>query len=227
MIAMAHRHGARVLVDGAQAVSHMPRRRAGARLRLLRVLRPQGVRARPASARVYGKRDVLERDAALAGRRQHDRGRHLREDRLPAAARRASRPAPATSPTRSGLGAALDYVERIGMREHRALRARAARVRDRRSSRPIPGLRLIGTAPREGGRAVVRARRLRTEDVGAALDREGIAVRVGPPLRAADPAPLRPRGHGAGRLALYNTCEDLDALVDALRRLQAGQHRGG
>ncbi len=44
MVEMAHRHGARVLVDGAQAVSHMPRRRAGARLRLLRVLRAQGVR---------------------------------------------------------------------------------------------------------------------------------------------------------------------------------------
>ena len=37
-------HGACVLVDGAQAVSHMPRGRAGDRLRFLRVLRPQGVR---------------------------------------------------------------------------------------------------------------------------------------------------------------------------------------
>ena len=66
-----------------------------------------------------------------------------------------------------------------------------------------------------------------TEDVGAALDREGIAVRSGhhcaqPILRRFGlESTVRPS------LALYNTCEDIDALVAALRRLQAGRGSKG
>ena len=61
--------------------------------------------------------------------------------------------------------------------------------------------------------------------MSAALDQEGIAVRSGPPLRAADPAPLRARGAVRASLAPYNTCEDIDALVDALLRIQSGKGR--
>ena len=101
MIAIAHRHGAtRARRRRAGGLAHAGRR-AGARLRLLRVLRPQDVRARPASALVYGKAERARGHAAVAGRRQHDPGRHLREDDVTTAARRASRRAPATSPTRS------------------------------------------------------------------------------------------------------------------------------
>ena len=62
---------------------------------------------------------------------------------------------------------------------------------------------------------------IRTEDVGKALDAEGIAVRAG--HHCAQPA-LRRFGLEStvrASLALYNTCEDLDALADALRHLQA------
>ena len=62
---------------------------------------------------------MLDDDAALAGRRQHDRGRHLREDRATR-----GRPARFEAGTGNiadavGLGAAIDYVSGIGMREHR------------------------------------------------------------------------------------------------------------
>ena len=63
----------------------------------------------------------------------------------------------------------------------------------------------------------------RTEDVGEALDREGIAVRSGhhcaqPILRRFGLEPtVRPS------LALYNTPEDVDALVTALHRIQIGR----
>jgi cysteine desulfurase/selenocysteine lyase len=67
---------------------------------------------------------------------------------------------------------------------------------------------------------------VRTEDVGAALSQEGIAVRSGhhcaqPILRRMGvEATVRPS------LAFYNTCEEIDALVAALLRLQAGRgHR--
>ena len=97
MVAMAHRHGARVLVDGAQAVSHMP----------------VDVQALDCDFYVFSGHKIFAPDrhrrrlrqtrgaragAALAGRRQHDRGRHLREDDLPGHRRGASRPARAASP---------------------------------------------------------------------------------------------------------------------------------
>jgi cysteine desulfurase/selenocysteine lyase len=63
----------------------------------------------------------------------------------------------------------------------------------------------------------------RTEDVGTALDQEGIAVRSG--HHCAQPI-LRRFGLEStmrASLAPYNTCEDMDALIDALLRIQARQ----
>ena len=67
---------------------------------------------------------------------------------------------------------------------------------------------------------------VRTEDVGVALNQEGIAVRSG--HHCAQPILRRMGVESTVRpsLAFYNTYEDIDALVDALLRLQAGrEHR--
>lgn len=67
---------------------------------------------------------------------------------------------------------------------------------------------------------------VRAEDVGVALDQEGIAVRAGhhcaqPILRRFGlEATVRPS------FALYNTTEDIDALVEALLRMQASRPHG-
>jgi cysteine desulfurase/selenocysteine lyase len=120
-----------------------------------------------------------------------------------------------------GLGAAIDYLERTGIEnvsryEHELL------VYATRLLSGVPGLRLIGTAPEK---AVVLSFVLdgfRSEDVGAALDREGIAVRAGhhcaqPILRRFGlESTVRPS------LALYNTFADIDALVAALHRIRSG-----
>ena len=58
-------------------------------------------------------------DAALAGRRQHDRGRHVRADASTRRRRTASRPAPATSPTRSASAPRSTTSAAIGIDEHR------------------------------------------------------------------------------------------------------------
>lgn len=85
----------------------------------------------------------------------------------------------------------------------------------------IPGLCLIGTAREKAGVLSFVLDGFRTEDVGAALDKEGIAVRSGhhcaqPILRRFGvEATVRPS------FALYNTHEDVDALIDAVRRIQA------
>ena len=82
MVEMAHRHGARVLVDGAQAVSHMRTDVQALDCDFYVFSGPQGVRADWNRRGVWQSR-TCSRTCRLARRRQHDRGRHFREDHLP------------------------------------------------------------------------------------------------------------------------------------------------
>ena len=83
----------------------------------------------------------------------------------------------------------------------------------------IPGLRQIGTAPGKVGALAFVVPGKRPEDIGRALDREGIAVRAG--HHCAQPA-LRHFGLDAAvrpSLSLYNTAAEIDTLVAALRKI--------
>ena len=124
-----------------------------------------------------------------------------------------------------GLGAALDYVQRVGMNniaryEHDLL------VYGTESLVRIPGLRLIGTAREKASVMSFVLDGYDTEDVGKALATQGIAVRAG--HHCAQPILRR---FGVERtvrpsLAFYNTCEEIDALVAALWNLKSGRHPG-
>jgi len=124
-----------------------------------------------------------------------------------------------------GLGAAVDYVERIGMAnieryEHGLL------LYALEALRAIPGLHLIGSPKEQAGVISFVLDGFRTEDVGAALNLEGIAVRSG--HHCAQPI-LRRFGVEASvraSLALYNTCEEIDALVAAIWNLKQGRAPG-
>lgn len=124
-----------------------------------------------------------------------------------------------------GLGAALDYVDEIGREniaayEHDLLNYGTTKLLT------VPGLRLIGAAREKAGVLSFVIDDVRTEDVGVALNQEGIAVRAG--HHCAQPILRRMGVESTVRpsLAFYNTCEDIDALVAALLRLQAGRgHR--
>jgi cysteine desulfurase/selenocysteine lyase len=117
-----------------------------------------------------------------------------------------------------GLGAAIDYLQGVGLEnaarhEHELLRYGTEALLG------IPGLRLIGTAREKAGVLSFVLNGYRSEDVGAALAAAGIAVRAG--HHCAQPALRRFGVESTVRpsLALYNNCEDLDALIAALRRL--------
>lgn len=122
------------------------------------------------------------------------------------------------------LGAAIDYVnqfgiEHIGAYEHQLL------VYATRLLKDVPGLRLIGTAPDKAAVLSFTLQGFKTEEVGAALNKEGIAVRSGhhcaqPILRRFGvEATVRPS------LAFYNNCADIDTLVATLHKLVGGQRR--
>jgi cysteine desulfurase/selenocysteine lyase len=223
MVEMAHRYGARVLVDGAQAVSHMPVdvQALGCDFYVFsghKVLGPTGIGV------VYGKLDVLDAMAPWQG------GGNMIADVT--FEKTAYQPPPARFEAGTGniadavgLGAAIDYVSEIGMEniaayEHDLLNYGTAKLLT------VPGLQLIGTAREKAGVMSFVLDDIRTADVGAALNREGIAVRSG--HHCAQPILRRMGVESTVRpsLAFYNTCEDIDALVAALLRLQAGQgHR--
>jgi cysteine desulfurase/selenocysteine lyase len=83
----------------------------------------------------------------------------------------------------------------------------------------IPGLRIIGTAPEKAGVLSFVLDGHKTEDIGSALNREGIAVRAG--HHCAQPILRRFGVESTVRpsLALYNTCEDIDRLIVVLNKM--------
>ena len=220
MIAMAHRVGARVLLDGAQSVSHMR-----VDVQQLdcdwfvfsghKVFAPTGIGA------LFGKLELLNAMPPWQG------GGNMIQDVTFEKTIYHAAPARFEAGTGNiadavGLGAAIDYVQRIGLEnisryEHQLL------VYATRGLSSILGLRLIGTAPEKAGVLSFVLKGFSSEEVGAALNREGIAVRSGhhcaqPILRRFGlETTVRPS------LALYNTCADIDFLVAALRRIQSGR----
>ncbi|MGQ0444030.1 MAG: family 2A encapsulin nanocompartment cargo protein cysteine desulfurase [Beijerinckiaceae bacterium] len=218
MVAIAHRHGACVLVDGAQAVSHMP-----VNVQALdcdfyvfsghKVFGPTGIGV------LHGKPEVLAAMPPWQG------GGNMIADVTFEKTVYQAPPLRFEAGTgniadAAGLGAAIDYLDRIGMAniaayEHGLLNYATQGLLG------VPGLTIIGTAREKAGVISFVLDGCRSEDVGAALDREGIAVRAGhhcaqPILRRFGlETTVRPS------LALYNTNEDIDALVAALHKIQS------
>ncbi len=115
-----------------------------------------------------------------------------------------------------GLAAALDYVEGIGLDVIAAHEQTLLSYATRRLA--LPRLRLIGTAPHKLGILSFVVDGVHPHDVATVLDREGIAVRAG--HHCAQPLMHRLGIQATTRasLALYNTRQDIDALIVALER---------
>ena len=223
MVAAAHRHGAKVLVDGAQAVSHM---RVDVQAYDCdfyvfsghKLFAPTGIGA------VYGKSDILDNTPPWQG------GGNMIADVTFEKTLYQPPPGRFEAGTGSigdavGLGAAIDYLDRIGMAnisryEHDLL------IYATDALRRVPGLHLIGTAREKASVLSFVLDGYRTEDVGSALSAEGIAVRSG--HHCAQPILRRFGVESTVRpsLAFYNTCEEIDALVTALWNLKSGRVAG-
>lgn len=221
MVAMAHSAGAKVLVDGAQSVSHM-------RADVIdldcdwfvfsghKVFGPTGIGV------LYGKEAILNETPPWQG------GGNMIKDVTFEHTEYHDAPGRFEAGTGNiadavGLGAAIDYVqtlgiEHIGAYEHQLLLYATRLLKD------VPGLKLIGTAPDKAAVLSFTLQGYQTEEVGAALNKEGIAVRSGhhcaqPILRRFGlEATVRPS------LAFYNTCAEIDTLVGVLHKLSSRRH---
>ena len=118
----------------------------------------------------------------------------------------------------TGLAAALHYVQQIGLEQIAAHEAQLTQYA-LEQLRTIPGMRVIGEAPERGSVISFLVGNIHPFDMGTLLDRLGIAVRTG--HHCAQPLMQRLGIEGTLRasFALYNTTEEVDALVSAVKRV--------
>ncbi|HVI43150.1 MAG TPA: family 2A encapsulin nanocompartment cargo protein cysteine desulfurase [Anaerovoracaceae bacterium] len=217
MINMAHGFGAKIFIDGAQAVSHLPVDVTELDCDFYafsghKIYGPTGIGA------LYVKGDILKDLPPYQG------GGNMISDVTFEKTRYQDPPARFEAGTGNiadavGLGAALDYVTDIGLDkiffyEHALMEYAMEAMLS------VPGLSLIGTAEQKTSILSFLLKGFPNEEVGKVLNQEGIAVRTGhhcaqPILRRFGlESTVRPS------IAFYNTKDEIDEMVRALKRLQ-------
>ena len=217
LIRRAHAKGVPVLVDGAQAVTHFPvdvqdldcdfYALSGHKL-----FGPMGIGV------LYGKKAVLEAMPPYQGggdmilsvtmeKTVYNRVPYRFEAGTPDVAGAV------------GLGVAIDYLETLGMQaiaaHDRELLAYAEAALER-----VPGVRLLGRARERSGVLSFVMEDIHPHDIGTILDREGVAIRTGHHCAQPLMQCLGVAATARASLALYNTREDVDALITGLQKVR-------
>jgi cysteine desulfurase / selenocysteine lyase len=216
MIDMAHEAGAKVLIDGAQAASHL---RVDVRdldcdfyaISSHKLFGPTGIGA------LYGKAALLEAMPPYQGGGDMISSVTFERTQYNVLPYKFEAGTPAIGGA-IGFGAALDYLRQI---DYGALAAYEHELLTYGEDvlRSIPGVRLIGTARNKASILSFVMDAAHPHDIGTILDQEGVAVRTGhhccmPVMdRLGVPATAR------ASLAMYNTREELDTLGRALHRV--------
>jgi len=219
IVELGHRYGARVLIDGAQSIPHLPVDVSEAGVDFFafsghKIYGPTGIGV------LYGREDALAETPPWQG------GGNMIADVTLERSLYQGPPNKFEAGTGNiadavGLGEALRYVERVGIEriasyEHALLEYATPRLAD------VPGVRLVGTAAEKASVLSFVLAGHQPLEVGKALNAEGIAVRAGhhcaqPILRRLGlEATVRPS------FAFYNTFEEIDVFVNAVRRIAEG-----
>jgi cysteine desulfurase/selenocysteine lyase len=219
IVQLGHRYGARVLIDGAQSIPHLPVDVAELGVDFFafsghKVYGPTGIGV------LYGSEEALAETPPWQG------GGNMIADVTLERSLYQGLPNKFEAGTGNiadavGLGEALRFVERVGIErmaayEHALLEYATPRLAD------IPGVRLIGTADEKASVLSFVLAGHEPLEVGKALNAEGIAVRAGhhcaqPILRRYGlEATVRPS------FAFYNTYEEIDVFLKAVRRIAEG-----
>ena len=216
MIATAHAHGVPVLVDGAQSIPHMPVdvQALDADFYVFsghKVYGPTGVGV------LYGKEEWLDKLPPYQGGGemiQHVSFERTTFNELPFKFEAGTPDYIGTT----GLARALDYVTTLGMDRITAYEHDLTEYATRRL-KEIPGMRIFGEAAEKGSVISFLVGDIHHFDMGTLLDRLGIAVRTG--HHCAQPLMQRLGIEGTVRasFALYNTKEEIDALVAGVERV--------
>ncbi|MGH8547323.1 MAG: SufS family cysteine desulfurase [Methylococcales bacterium] len=216
LIALAHRRAIPVLLDGAQAIPHMR-----VDVRKLdcdfyafsghKLYGPTGIGV------LYGKTELLEAMPPYQGGGDMIRRVSFEKTEYNGLPYKFEAGTPSIADT-VGLGAALDYLDKIGLEaiaehEQRLLEYATEKAQG------IAGLRLVGTAANKGAILSFLLEKVHPHDIGTVLDHFGIAIRAGHhcamPLMDFFQVPATARAS----FALYNTFEEIDVLMNGLKEV--------
>lgn len=119
-----------------------------------------------------------------------------------------------------GMAAAIDYVQSVGLDRIAAHEQELLGLATDKIS-ALPGVRIIGTAERKAGILSFVIDGIHPHDLGTILDMEGVAIRAGHHCAMPIMTQFGISGTARASLALYNTPEDVDALVKAVEKAQS------
>lgn len=216
MIAQAHQHGIPVLLDGAQAAPHMQvdvqdldcdfYAASGHKL-----YAPTGIGI------LYGKQQLLEAMPPWQGGGDMIRRVTFEETEYAPLPYKFEAGTPSIVDT-IGLGAALDYLNTIGLDAIASHEAELLAYCQQRAEE-IPQLKPIGTASDKGAIFSFVLERVHPHDIGTAMDHLGIAIRAGHhcamPVMDYYQVPATARAS----FGLYNTMEEVDVLIDGIKQV--------
>ena len=216
IVAIAHAHGVPVLIDGAQAVSHLPVdvQRIGCDFYCFsghKMYAPMGVGV------MYGREEMLDQLPPYQG------GGEMIETVTFERTTYNQLPFKFEAGTPSvgdvlGLGCAVDFMQQVGIGHIAAVEADLLAYATERLS-ALPGIRFFGTAPQKAAVLSFLVGDAHPYDVGTLLDQLGIAVRTG--HHCTQPVMDRYGIPGTVRasFAVYNTRAEIDTLFEALERI--------
>jgi cysteine desulfurase / selenocysteine lyase len=216
IIEMAHARGVPVLLDGAQAAPHL-----SVDVQALdcdfyvfsghKVYGPTGVGV------LYGKQALLEAMPPYQGGGDMIRKVSFAETEYAGLPHKFEAGTPAIAEV-IGLGAALDYVSKIGLAQIAAHENALLRYATERAQ-AIPGLTIIGQAAEKGGILSFTLNHIHPHDIGTMLDSLGIAIRAGHhcamPLMDFYQVPATARAS----FAMYNTQAEIDQLLQGIQSI--------
>ncbi|HEY5302006.1 MAG TPA: cysteine desulfurase, partial [Acetobacteraceae bacterium] len=217
IVRVAHAHGAKVLLDGSQAIVH---RRVDVHALDCdfyawtghKLYGPTGIGV------LYGKRALLDAMPPFLGGGEMISSVSYERSTWAEVPHKFEA---GTPPILEGIGlkAAIDYVQAIG---YEAIAAHEQALTEHALARlsPIEGLRIVGAAQDRGGVVSFTLDGAHAHDVATLLDRQGIAVRAG--HHCAEPLMHRFGIDSTARASfgVYTTTEEIDALADTLVRVR-------
>ena len=217
IVEKAHARGIPVLVDGAQAVAHMPVdvQALGCDFYALsghKLFGPTGIGV------LWGRLPLLEKMPPYQGGGDMISSVTFKKTTYNVVPNKFEAGTPNISGS-IGLGAAIDYLKTI---DSAALQTYEADLLayGTKALTSVPGIRMVGTASKKASILSFVMEDVHPHDIGTILDQEGVAIRTGhhctQPLMERMSVPATARAS----LALYNTKEEIDALVGALARVR-------